>query len=130
MTWRHFTPFRTRIFILVHRPVMPHSVISIVFPSTEKVKKKEITSEDFSGINTYNIAPNSKYAIHSHTDANTPKTVRLVSLPKHKTVETLVDNKKLKGKLDNLELPKTEFFEVTTAEGINIDGRDYISHPF
>ena len=93
----------------------------------EKGKRKRITPDDFSGINTYDISPNGKYALHSHTDVNTPKTTRLVSLPKHETVATLVDNKGLKNKLAKLELPKTEFFKVTTSEGVDIDGR--ITYP-
>ncbi|WP_335964976.1 DPP IV N-terminal domain-containing protein [Galbibacter sp. PAP.153] len=92
-------------------------------PLSGKGTLKRLTPELFSGINTYNIAPNGKYAIHNHTDVNTPRTTRLISLPNHNTIITLVSNERLKQKLGNLEMPVTEFFTVTTSEGIEIDGR-------
>ncbi|SDE96820.1 dipeptidyl-peptidase-4 [Pricia antarctica] len=88
-----------------------------------KGKAKRITPETFGGVNTYQISPNGKYAIHHHTDVASPKTTRLVSLPDHKILTELVDNTELNSKLKTLELPKTEFFSVTTADGIDIDGR-------
>ena len=86
-------------------------------------KLSKITPEKYKGINTYNISPNGKYAIHSFTNVDTPKTVELISLPTHKTVTELVDNSRLKNKLKTLELPKTDFFTVTTSEGVEMDGR-------
>ncbi len=88
-----------------------------------KGKAKRITPETFSGVNTYQISPNGRYAIHYHTDVQSPQTTRLVSLPDHKTLKELVDNNELKAKLKTLHLPKTEFFSVTTADGIDIEGR-------
>ena len=54
---------------------------------------------------------------------STPNTVNLVSLPKHKSVKTLVDNEQLKNKLASLALPETTFFNVTTDNGIQMDAR-------
>ena len=84
---------------------------------------KRLTPEEFEGINTYQIAPNGKYAIHSHTSVDKPTTVRLISLPNHKTIKVLVDNADLKEKLSSLALPKTEFFQVETEDGILVEGR-------
>ncbi|SFW65505.1 dipeptidyl-peptidase-4 [Sinomicrobium oceani] len=84
---------------------------------------KRLTPDDFSGVNTYNIAPDGKYAIHHHTDAESPITTRLVRLPDHKTVSVLVDNKVLKNKLQTLDRPSVEFFRVTTSEGVEVEGR-------
>ena len=86
-------------------------------------KPTKITPEAFSGVNTYDVAPNGNFAIHSFTNVTTPTTVELISLPKHKTIETLVDNAELKSKLKSLALPETSFFKVTTSEGIEMDGR-------
>ena len=88
-----------------------------------KGKLHKITPSEYEGINTYNIAPNGAYAIHNHTNINSPKTTRLISLPKHETIITLVANKRLNDKLQTLTLPTTEFFTVTTSEGIDVDGR-------
>ena len=86
-------------------------------------KKKRITPAEFDGINKYTIAPNGKYAIHTHTSHTEPFTARLVSLPSHKTLETFIGNDIYKRKLGTLDLPAIEFFNVVTEEGIRIDGR-------
>ncbi len=85
--------------------------------------KKRITPAEFDGINKYTIAPNGKYAIHTHTSHTEPFTARLVSLPSHKTLETFIGNDIYKRKLGTLDLPAIEFFNVVTEEGIRIDGR-------
>ena len=82
-----------------------------------------LTPLEYSGINTYNIAPNGKYAIHKHSNSLTPSTVRLVTLPDHNTIKNIVDNQAFKQKLQNLKLPTIEFFKVTTEEGVTMDGR-------
>ncbi|MGS2765095.1 S9 family peptidase [Sinomicrobium sp. M5D2P9] len=92
-------------------------------PLNGKGDLKRITPNDFSGVNTYNISPNGKYAIHNHTDAENPVTTRLIRLPGHKTISVLVDNEELKGKLKTLQLPSVEFFRVTTSEGVEVEGR-------
>ncbi len=89
----------------------------------EKGNPARLTPDNFKGINTYQIAPNGKYAIHNHTDVNTPTTTRLVSLPDHKTIKVLVDNAGLKEKLAKLDLPNTEFFQVETEDGVVVEGR-------
>ncbi|MBA80876.1 DPP IV N-terminal domain-containing protein [Leeuwenhoekiella sp.] len=88
-----------------------------------KGKPKRLTPAEFNGINTYQIAPNGKYAIHNHTNVNTPATTRLISLPDHKTIKVLVDNAALKAKLATLDLPETDFFQVETEDGIVVEGR-------
>ncbi|MGS2737841.1 S9 family peptidase [Sinomicrobium sp. M5D2P17] len=92
-------------------------------PLNGKGDLKRITPDNFSGVNTYNISPNGKYAIHNHTDAENPVTTRLIRLPGHKTISVLVDNEELKGKLKTLQLPSVEFFRVTTSEGVEVEGR-------
>ena len=83
----------------------------------------KITPFGFSGVNNYNLSPNGKYAIHTHNSVLSPRTVRLVSLPKHKIIKTLVDNKNFKNKLGKIQLPEVAFFKITTTDGIEIDGR-------
>ena len=88
-----------------------------------KGKARQITPEAFSGLNNYNIAPNGKYAFHTHESANSVRTVRFISLPDHKTLTTIVDNKTYTDKLATLRLPEIKFTKVTTEEGIEIDVR-------
>ncbi|HAA10330.1 MAG TPA: S9 family peptidase [Cytophagales bacterium] len=88
-----------------------------------KGKTERLTPDEFEGVNTYDIASNGKYALHTHTSALVPNSVRLVSLPKHSTVATMMDNARLKQKLTTLNMPEVEFSKVTTSEGIEIDVR-------
>ncbi|MEL6533974.1 MAG: DPP IV N-terminal domain-containing protein [Bacteroidota bacterium] len=88
-----------------------------------KGKTERLTPAEFSGINTYNMAPNGKYAMHTHTSATVPSTIRLVTMPKHETLVTLMDNEKLMLKLTTIDMPEVEFFQVTTAEGMVVDVR-------
>ena len=83
----------------------------------------KLTPDAYPGINKYDIAPNGKYAIHHHSAATSPRTTRLVKLPSHETIKILADNQAFKDKLEQLDFPKVEFFEVTTEDGIDIDGR-------
>ncbi len=86
-------------------------------------KDKRITPAEFSGLNSYNIAPNAKYAIHTHQSATQVRTVRFINLPDHKVIKTLVDNASYNSKLNTLKLPEVKFTKVTTEEGITIDAR-------
>ena len=82
-----------------------------------------VTPNQYSGINNYIISPNGKYAVHHYSNALNPGETRLVSLPKHKTLQVMIDNEKYKSGLSKLKLPEVEFFKVTTADGVEIDGR-------
>ncbi|WP_375580057.1 DPP IV N-terminal domain-containing protein [Marivirga tractuosa] len=84
---------------------------------------ERITPAEFEGVNTYNVSPNGKFAIHKYTNTDIPNTVHLVNLPKHEVIEALVDNKPFKDQLKSLSLPETTFFKVTTEEGVEMDGR-------
>ena len=88
-----------------------------------KGKAKRITPEAFSGVNNYNVSPNGKYAFHTHQNVNKVRTVRFISLPDHKTLKTIVDNKAYADKLATLKMPQIRFTKVTTEEGIEIDVR-------
>lgn len=88
-----------------------------------KGEAKRLTPNSLSGINNYNISPNGKYAVHTHQSSKEVRTVRFISLPNHKTVKELVDNREYREKLESLELPEVKFSKVTTTEGIEIDVR-------
>ena len=88
-----------------------------------KQNARRLTPEKYTGINNYNVSPNGKYAVHTFTSALQPTQIELVSLPDHKTIKTLVSNENLSKKLRTLELPKVEFFNVKTEDGLEIDGR-------
>lgn len=88
-----------------------------------KGNQKRVTPDNFQGVNNYNISPNGAFAIHTHQSATKVKTVRLISLPDHKVIKTLVDNHAYEKQLSGLSLPEVIFKKVTTKEGIEVDAR-------
>ena len=86
-------------------------------------KPKRITPANFKGVNGYNISPNGAYAVHVHESTQAVRTVRLISLPDHKLIKTLVDNRSYEQKMTALALPKVEFRKLNIAENIEIDVR-------
>lgn len=88
-----------------------------------KGKPQLLTPDGFDGINTYDIAPDGAYAIHTHRAALSPRKVNLISLPKHEVVEKLVENKAFSQKLDGLKMPTVEFQEVKLNEDYTTDVR-------
>lgn len=84
---------------------------------------ERITPTEFTGVNKYNISPNGKFAIHTHSNANTPPTVNMISLPSHKIITQLVSNEEYKKEISKLQLPEYEFFTIKTEDGIEMDGK-------
>lgn len=84
---------------------------------------KRVTPENEEGVHRYDFSPDAKYAIHTFSNANTPSVTDLVSLPKYKQVRVLVANEAYKEKIQSLDLPQWEFFTVTTADGVEMDGK-------
>ena len=88
-----------------------------------KGKAKRLTPQGFEGFNNYNVSPNGAFAIHTHQSSKKVRTVRLISLPDHAIIKTLVDNNVYEQKLAGLSLPEVIFKKVITDEGIEIDAR-------
>lgn len=84
---------------------------------------EKLTSENYQGINTYDVSPDAKYAIHTHSSAMHPRSVRSIKLPDHKPLDVLVDNQPLNENLKKIELPEVEFFKVETEDEISVDVR-------
>lgn len=88
-----------------------------------KGKLRNLTPQNYTGVNTYDLAPNGAVAIHSHQSITEPLTARLIALPTHHTIQTLVTNQDYKAKLASLATPEIKFTQVTTSEGITLDAR-------
>ena len=91
---------------------------------------KRLTPDIYEGFNRYNISPSGKYAIHTHSNAQTPGNVHLIRLPSHEIIKTLVDNKSYHDQLMATPQPTQEFFSVTTQDGVTMEGRMYKPHDF
>jgi dipeptidyl-peptidase-4 len=82
----------------------------------EKVKAERLTPATFAGMNAYDVSPNGQLARHHFSAANFQPFSALVSLPAHQPAD---------GKPAPTPKPtkaRTEFFKVTTAEGVTMDG--------
>lgn len=89
--------------------------------SSKKVRR--ITPADETGLNFYDISPSGKYAVFRHENSNTPSSGFIIKLPDHQVQDVLYKNESLQSALNALELPSVEFFQVTTEDGIEIDGK-------
>ncbi|MBE15121.1 MAG: S9 family peptidase [Cytophagaceae bacterium] len=88
-----------------------------------KGKSKRVTPQEYQGLNTYNMAPNGKYALHIHQSHKAARSVRFINLPQHKTLKTIAANTKYTTQLSQLEQPEVIFTQVTTKDDLDIDVR-------
>ena len=87
-----------------------------------KGKPERISPENQPGHHSYLISPNSKYAIHTFSNSNTPPKIQVISLPDHKSLRVLEDNSDLRNKLAQYNIPKKEFFNLQIDEDLVFDG--------
>ncbi len=90
-------------------------------PLKGKKKLEKLTPGQFTGVNDYNLAPGMEHAIHTFSNVTTPPEESLISLHGNKEI-VLEDNKDLKIRLRAIDHPDYEFFQVTTADGVTLDG--------
>jgi dipeptidyl-peptidase-4 len=83
---------------------------------------ERVTPTQFSGSNSYQIAADSTWAIHTHSSFMQPPAHNLVSLPDHKVHRVLEDNADLRAKMSALELGDVEFYSVEARDGLRLDG--------
>lgn len=81
-----------------------------------------LTPDEKSGINRYSFSPGMQYAVRSSSSLSRVPTTDLISLPKYKEVRNLVANNKFTEKISTIALGQVEFFKVTTADSIEMDG--------
>ncbi|MFA5805227.1 MAG: DPP IV N-terminal domain-containing protein [Melioribacteraceae bacterium] len=87
-----------------------------------KGKMERITPKEFSGSNSYQISDGVNYAIHSYSNFDTPSISNLISLPDHKVIRKLVENKELREKITALKKLQTDFFQIDIGDGVVLDG--------
>jgi len=85
-----------------------------------KGKLERLSPADLTGHHSYNISPDCRYAIHTFSNASTPNTIDMVSLPDHKQIRMLQENSELKAKYAQLDINPTEFFTIETANGVTL----------
>ncbi|HEV8264012.1 MAG TPA: S9 family peptidase [Gemmatimonadales bacterium] len=88
---------------------------------TRRGAPQRVTPAGESGVHSYNVSPNGRYAVHTYSRFGVPSTTTLVGLPEHRTLRTLVDNAALKAKVAGLRLGATEFTQVDIGDGIKLN---------
>ncbi|MGI9570874.1 MAG: DPP IV N-terminal domain-containing protein, partial [Desulfobulbia bacterium] len=96
-------------------------------PIKGSAKPERLSPADQPGSHSYQIAAGGKYAFHTYSTANTPPTIDVVSLPKHKSLRILAANQKLKDSFAATAKLPVEFFSVTTEDDVEMQG--YIMRP-
>lgn len=86
-----------------------------------KGKYERLSPEEQIGQHSYNISQESKYAIHTFSNHNTPPVYSIISLPDHDVIRVLEDNNQLVQKLKEYDIPEKEFFKIETDDGLVFD---------
>lgn len=81
-----------------------------------KGEAERVTPQTFQGQNNYLISADARWAIHTYENVSTPKQYELISLPNHKTIRMLEDNREAAEKWNALSLNPKEFITVDIGE--------------
>ena len=82
---------------------------------------ERLTPDGQPGWHTYDVSPDCRWAVHTWSTFTTPPTVELVSLPDHKVVRVLTDNRELREKLSALKQPVSEFLKIDVGGNVLLD---------
>ncbi|MDO7852097.1 S9 family peptidase [Hymenobacter convexus] len=81
-------------------------------------KATRVTPAAQAGTNGYDISPNGKVALHAYSSATNYPLNEVVSLPAHQHLS----GGEVPAQAMAMKVPKTEFFQVKTADGVTLDG--------
>jgi dipeptidyl-peptidase 4 len=85
-----------------------------------KGKLELLSPESLKGTHDYQFSPNGKYATHNFSNYYTRPSREFIAVEKHKPLN---EQESIMARLGSLqEKPKTEFFKITTVDGIEMDG--------
>jgi dipeptidyl-peptidase-4 len=87
-----------------------------------KGRPERVTPRNQAGYNRYYISSDGRWAIHNYSSLGTPPVVELITLPEHKVVRTLVDNRRLRDAIAKLSRGRAEFVKVAAGSGLQLDG--------
>jgi dipeptidyl-peptidase-4 len=82
---------------------------------------ERISPKGIEGQFSYQMSPNSKWAITTFQNVITPNRISVISIPEHKEITILESNAKLKAKYDSCNLNPKEFFKIDVGD-IVFDG--------
>lgn len=82
---------------------------------------ERISPKNSEGQFSYQMSPDANWAITNFQNSTTPNIISVISLPEHKEMNVLEDNKKLKTRFDALNLNSKEFFKIDIGDVV-LDG--------
>lgn len=85
-------------------------------------RPERLTPASETGTHSYSISPDGRWAFHTWSTFDRPPVTELVSLPAHQTVRVLEENEALRRAAAGLLENRSEFFRVTGANGVTLDG--------
>lgn len=86
-----------------------------------KGNPERLSPVDQPGQHSYNISPDCKYAIHTFSNSKNPPRYEVITLPDHKVLRVLEDNKELVSKLKDYNIQEKEFLKIKTDDGLEFD---------
>lgn len=85
-----------------------------------KGKAERVSPADQQGTHGYNLSPNGAFAFHAFSNANVQHSREWITLPDHKPIPGMGSvAEKIAAAKDK---KKVEFFKITTADGVTMDG--------
>lgn len=79
-----------------------------------------VSPKNLIGTHDYNVSPTGAFATHSFSNYFTKSASEFITFKNHKPIDAAGS---IEAKLPNLqETPKVEFFNITTSEGVQMDG--------
>lgn len=85
-----------------------------------KGKAERLSPTGQAGTHAYTLAPNNRYAWHTFSTMTTPPVIDLVRLPTHQVMRTVVENRELRRKVEQLTRGTPEFFTVDAGGGVTL----------
>jgi len=83
---------------------------------------ERISPRNEPGTHKYDASPNYKYAIETYSSLGNPPAVRLVRLPGHQVIRTLVDNQALRARMAGLRRAGVEWLSIPAEDGSEMPG--------
>ncbi|MBF9239714.1 S9 family peptidase [Hymenobacter sp. BT683] len=81
-------------------------------------KATRVTPAALAGSHRYDVSPNGKIALHNFSSSTSFPVADVVTLPAHQRVS----GGEIPDRAKTMKMPKTEFFQVKTSEGVTLDG--------
>ncbi|HKG33679.1 MAG TPA: S9 family peptidase [Gemmatimonadales bacterium] len=92
-----------------------------------KGQGERLSPKNESGTHGYDRSPNFRYALETYSSFGSPPLMRIVRLPSHQVIRTLVDNALLRRRVSALKRGKVEFFSIPGEGGARMPA--YIMKP-